>query len=396
MKIRWDKDMTTKVLAAIIVAFFAIMIYFIFLRFGDFASSLSWFFSIFKPFIWGLILAYFINFLIMFSEKRFLRKVKKPKTKRVWAMVISYIIFLVLIVLFLFMLIPQTLESLAILVGNLPTYIENLIDVGNALIDRYELSATVITWINEFYVYIEDQIAGLMTNTNVAEFLKGTYNVTTRVAGTILNLFIAVVVSIYFLAKKETYQAQIKKTMTAYLGKERTTGAVSFLDMTNRTFSNFLVGKILDSAIIGVICFIVMSIFNFPFTLLISVIIGVTNIIPFFGPFLGAIPSFFIILIADPSMALWFLLFILILQQIDGNIIGPKILGFSIGMSALWILFAIIIGGKLFGFIGMIIGVPAFAILFVLFKRYTEQRLEKQGLSTDTRDYAPKDNQIRF
>lgn len=390
MKIRWDKEMTSRTLSAIIVVLVGIIAYFIFLRIGDFWSSLGWFFSIFKPFVWGLILAYFINFLVVFTEKQFFRRIKGRKAKRTWSMIASYVIFLVIIVLFLFMLIPQTIESIGILLRNLPGYFDDFSALVNALIEKYGLSDNIGDWINEIYLYAEREVNNFLQSTSASGFIKGTYQVTSAVAGAILNIFIAFVVSIYFLSKKEIYQAQFKKTMTAHLGQERTRGIIDFLYLSNKTFSNFLIGKLLDSLIVGVICFIFLSLFRFPFPLLISVIVGVTNIIPFFGPFIGAIPSFLIILIANPAMALWFLLFILILQQIDGNIIGPKVLGFSIGVSSMWILFAIIIGAKLFGFIGMVVGVPAFAVIYALFKRYTEKKLKSQDLPTETKDYHPK------
>ena len=153
------------------------------------------------------------------------------------------------------------------------------------------------------------------------------------------------------------------------------------------TFGKFLVGKLLDSCIIGVLTFFILTVCKMPYTILISVIVGITNIIPFFGPFIGAIPSFIIILFVSPVKALWFLLIILIVQQIDGNIIGPKILGDSIGISAFWILFAILVAGKFLGIVGMIVGVPLFAVIYSLLKEVVEGRLKKKGLKTDTKDY---------
>ena len=159
---------------------------------------------------------------------------------------------------------------------------------------------------------------------------------------------------------------------------------------TNETFGKFIVGKIIDSVIIGVLSFIIFAIFKMPYNLLISVIIGVTNIIPFFGPFIGAIPSFIIILFVSPSKALIFLLLVFIIQQIDGNIIGPKILGDSIGISAFWILFSILVAGKFLGLVGMIIGVPLFAIIYSVIKEDVEYKLKNKNLPTETKDYMNK------
>ena len=221
-------------------------------------------------------------------------------------------------------------------------------------------------------------------------------DITAKLSQWILNLFIAVVVSIYLLGTKEKYCAQTKKLLYAHLKEERVKSLVDFTTLVGGTFENFLSGKLIDSLIIGIICFAALSLLNFPFPLLVTVIVGITNIIPFFGPIIGAVPTFFIILIADPSKAIWYPLFILILQQIDGNIIGPKILGISIGISALWIVFAIVIGGKLLGFVGMVIGVPAFAIIYTIVKANAEKKLKAKGMPEDTKSYTAEKNQIRF
>ena len=161
-------------------------------------------------------------------------------------------------------------------------------------------------------------------------------------------------------------------------------------NLTSRTFNGFINGKLIDSLIIGILAFICLTIMKMPYVLLISVIIGVTNVVPFFGPFVGAIPSAFIIFIVDPIQVVWFCLFILILQQIDGNIIGPKILGGTTGLPAIWVMFAILIGGGIAGFIGMIVGVPAMAVIYTLFKAYIKQRLEGKDLPSNTGDYIAK------
>ena len=153
------------------------------------------------------------------------------------------------------------------------------------------------------------------------------------------------------------------------------------------TFSKFIGGKILDSAIIGILTFIILTIFKMPYVLLISVIIGVTNIIPFFGPFIGGIPSAIIILFASPIQALWFIIIIIVIKQIDGNIIGPKILGDSIGISAFWILFSLLVAAKFMGVVGMIIGVPLFAIIYSIIKEVVEDKLRKKGLPVETEEY---------
>ena len=232
---------------------------------------------------------------------------------------------------------------------------------------------------------------------NVTEMLSkfsGVINVITSVSMSVYsilkevwNLVIGFIISIYLLASKELFAAQAKKVVYAFVSVKRANRFLSNVRFANKTFGGFFIGKILDSIIIGVICFAVTSILKMPFCVLISVIIGVTNIIPFFGPFLGAIPSTLLILFIDPLQALYFVIFVIILQQVDGNIIGPKILGSSTGLSSFWVIFSITFFGGIWGIVGMIVGVPIFAILFAFMKSLIETRLSARNLSPETKKY---------
>ena len=204
---------------------------------------------------------------------------------------------------------------------------------------------------------------------------------------TMMNVMIGVMACVYMLNSKERFQGQFKKVILATLPKEKAEAVFDFAKFTNRTFGGFINGKIIDSIIIGIICFILMEIFGFPYPILISAIIGITNVIPFFGPFIGAIPAAIIILLVSPIHALYFLVLIFILQQVDGNIIGPAILGNTTGIASFWVLFSIVIGGGLFGFIGMVLGVPVFAIIYYYFSRSINKRLEAKGLEFRTDSY---------
>lgn len=187
---------------------------------------------------------------------------------------------------------------------------------------------------------------------------------------------------------KETFAAQIKKMLYAGMQVERANMVLHITRKSNEIFGGFIIGKIIDSAIIGVLCFIGITILDMPYILLVSVIVGVTNVIPFFGPYIGAIPSTILIALADPLKGLYFLIFIIALQQLDGNVIGPKILGNSTGLSAFWVVFSILLGGGLFGFIGMIIGVPTFAVIYYIVKMVVEEKLKKKKLPPDTEHYG--------
>jgi predicted PurR-regulated permease PerM len=195
------------------------------------------------------------------------------------------------------------------------------------------------------------------------------------------------IISIYLLSSKEIFAAQAKKITYAFCPVDRANRWISNVRFASKTFGGFFVGKILDSLIIGLLCFIVTSIIGTPFNVLISVIIGVTNIIPFFGPFLGAIPSLLLILLINPMQALYFLIFVIILQQVDGNFIGPKILGNSTGLSSFWVIFSITLFGGLWGVFGMIVGVPIFAVLFAFMKTLVETKLSTKELSPETSKY---------
>ena len=269
------------------------------------------------------------------------------------------------------------------LVNDIPNYIANLSktfeDLSKVInIDQKYLGVALEKW-QELLNYILTLLTNLLPV--LGNLLKNTIS-------SIWNLILGLIISIYMLIDKEKFAALSTKITFALFSKENANTLLKLARRSNKTFGNFLIGKIIDSAIIGVLTFIILSIFKMPYTILISVIIGITNIIPFFGPFFGAIPSFLIILLVSPTKALWFLAIIIVIQQLDGNIIGPKILGDSIGISAFWILFSLLVAGKLLGLVGMIIGVPLFAIVYSIIKDIIEINLEKKGLPKDTADYT--------
>ena len=202
------------------------------------------------------------------------------------------------------------------------------------------------------------------------------------------NFIIGIVISIYVLLGKETFIAQAKKLVYAVFPADRGNVIVATVRKANDIFGGFIIGKILDSVIIGILCFIGLSILQMPYTLLVSVIVGVTNVIPFFGPYIGAIPSAILIMLANPIQGLYFIIFILVLQQVDGNIIGPKILGDSTGLNSFWVVFAILVGGGLFGVAGMIFGVPLFATIYYITRKLTAWVLRKKGLPEETAAYT--------
>ncbi len=392
MKERFEKYLPKEYFGLAFLVFGGILFYFLISRLGDVLSGIGWFFSIFKPFLWGFIIAYFINFFVVFFEKRPLKKVKNQKLRRVAAMLCGYAAASVIVVLCISIIVPQTIDSLSTLIDNTPAYINNFVRFVTVYAANHSWAMDISNWVTAKLMDFEETLPTFLADI----VLPYTVNFTTAAVGLTINLFVAIIVSIYFIAMKERFYAQIKKALYAHVKTEKVDRLLRLTGMTNDTFSSFISGKLIDSLIIGLLSFVCLSIFNFPYAMLIAVIIGITNIIPFFGPIIGAVPSFLIIVIIDPTKALWFLLFILIIQQVDGNIIGPRILGYSIGLSAIWIIFAIIVGNQLMGFVGMVIGVPAFAVCYKLFKDWSERKLAAKGLPTETENFASDENEIRF
>ena len=227
--------------------------------------------------------------------------------------------------------------------------------------------------------------------TFLTQVLPNLFGGVMRFTSGLLNVVVGIIIAVYLLLSKEVFYAQVKKLMFAFFPRRAAQAVLNLTHDSNAIFCGFISGKIVDSAIIGVLCFIGCSVLQMPYTVLVSFIVGVTNVIPYFGPFIGAIPSIFIIMIDDPIKSLIFAVFILILQQLDGNVIGPKILGDSTGLSAFWVLFAVTFFGGLFGFVGMLIGVPTFAVIYSLIRNIAEYKLGKKGMKTKTPDYAAQD-----
>ncbi|EQK42851.1 hypothetical protein C672_1795 [[Clostridium] bifermentans ATCC 638] len=389
MKVNWNSKYTTISVYSFIVICCSIIFYRIASDTSVFMGKISSIISTLQPFIIGAVIAYLLNFILVFVEERMLSKNKldklKPKSKRAIGLLLTYIVAFILLALFVQFVLPQLVESMLGLVNDIPTYLTNLSDLltkytKDLNIDKEYLDIAV-TKLTDFINYFISVAAGLLPVVGQALGI---------VASSIWNIVLGVIISIYLLIDKEKFCALGRKVVCAVFNEKHSKRILQLVDRSNDTFGKFLSGKIIDSAIIGVLTFVVLTIFKMPYVLLISVIIGITNIIPFFGPFFGAIPATIIILFVSPVKALWFILIIIVIQQLDGNIIGPKILGDSIGISAFWILFSLLVAGKFLGLVGMIIGVPLFAIIYSIIKEVIEEKLDKKGLPVNTNDYLKK------
>ena len=386
MKINWNNKYATIAIYAFLVICGSILLYLGISNMSLINASINDFIKTLQPFIIGWTLGYLLNFILRFYEDKilsheFFKKLKKSG-KRVIGLLLTYITASIITYLFIQFVLPQLVESIVGLANNIPEYLNNITKITNNIFDDLNLEPEYIDLITDKFGEVVTYTITIMSNLIplIGEFVVGA-------TSSILNIIIGIVVSIYILIDKEKFMALGKKIVYALCSEEKAKFILRLATQSNMTFSRFIGGKILDSFIIGVLTFFILTIFKMPYTLLISVIVGVTNIIPFFGPFIGGIPAAIIILFVSPIQALWFVVIIIVIQQIDGNIIGPKILGDSIGISAFWILFSLLVAAKFMGFVGMVIGVPLFAIVYSIIKEVVEEKLRKKGLPIETEKY---------
>ena len=386
MKINWNNKYATIAIYAFLVICGSILLYLGISQMSTIKSSISDFMGTLQPFIIGGALAYLLNFILRFYEDYILsheafNKLKKSG-KRGIGLLLTYITASIITYLFIQFVLPQLMDSIIGLVNNIPEYVNDVTKFTNDIVDNLNLQPEYINLITDKFGEAITYIITILSNLVpvIGNFVVGA-------TSSILNIIIGIIVSIYILIDKEKFMALGKKIVYALCSEEKAKFILRLATQSNMTFSRFIGGKILDSFIIGVLTFIILSIFKMPYILLISVIIGVTNIIPFFGPFIGGIPAAIIILFVSPIQALWFVIIIIVIQQIDGNIIGPKILGDSIGISAFWILFSLLVAAKFMGFVGMVVGVPLFAIFYSIIKEIIEDKLSKKGLPVETEKY---------
>ncbi|MCR5735834.1 MAG: AI-2E family transporter [Lachnospiraceae bacterium] len=363
-----------------------------------FISVKDKFISIMLPIIDGFVIAYLMNPVMIFIEESILKPLfkkwkKYQDTKKMQAVIrgisvfFTMIIFVLIISGLITLIVPQLVNNIESIIMKMPSYLNSMNRwISTSLSSNPDIEELFETYSEEVGDFVSTKIIpaiNSMISSISSDIISRLYDV---LKGT-FKFIVGTIISIYLLYRKDIHIAQLKKILYAYMKKEAADDFISNARFVNNTFGGFLSGKILDSIIIGIICFIIMSIMKLPYAVLISFIIGVTNVIPYFGPFIGAIPSGFIILLINPKQCLIFLIMILILQQFDGNVLGPKILGGSTGLSSFWVIFSITLFGGLLGPVGMFIGVPVFAVIYSAYKAYIENRLEKKGMPVATEDY---------
>lgn len=371
-----------------------ICLFFVLYRFDSISLAFNKIVHILQPIIIGLVFAYLINPVVRYWERKFLKLFSKmDKNKKVIRkpgvvsrglgitialfMTISIIIGLILIV------VPELVNSITGLIKDAPAnldqfniWIEGIMTeygIDNEGISSaiYDLTEYIKKWLTTDFTELINKIAVPLTS-GIVNFL-----------GVLFDCLIGIIVSVYVLAGKERFSRMFKKMFYAFFSREKADGIIESFRMSDRVFGGFISGKIIDSLIIGLVCFIFMNIADMPYIVIVSVIVGVTNVIPFFGPYIGGVPSVILILIVNPLKGVYFIIFIIILQQFDGNILGPKILGETTGLTAFWVVFAIILGGGLFGMLGLLAGVPAFAVIYGFVKESVDKRLYEKGIRAE-------------
>lgn len=373
-----------------------ILFFFCVLRYQGFANGWHKVISAAQPIIIGLVLAYLLNPVMKFFE-RHLYKLLKGRTKtdekakkmaRVIAIAGSIVFLLAVIVLLIAAIVPSVINSVMGIVDTLPKNVANFVKmIQEGRFGNYEVADMIGDVLTKVTDYVENWATKTLlpqARTYLIQITSGVINVVKAM----LNFVIGIIVAVYVLMIKERLIGQSKKVVYAVFKPKQGNIIVETMHKADDIFGGFIIGKIIDSAIIGVICYVGCSILRIPDTMLVSVIIGVTNIIPLFGPFIGAIPALLLVVIQSPWHALYLLIFIIALQQVDGNIIGPKILGNSTGLTSFWVMFAILIGGGMFGFLGMLLGVPVFALIYYIVRRLVNHGIRKKYLTTVTDAYV--------
>lgn len=393
MKLKWKNQYIRWGLTALLVIMGSIMFYYLLFHSSNIKSAIDIMVGIMMPVVFGFILAYLLTPVLNSIEQRILYPLRRllklkegPKSHartRMLGVLVTALLFYFAIHLLISMLVSQIVPSIQNIVSNFDTYMTNFTAWMNQLLaDNSEIKDYAINLINRYSEELE-RFLNETVLTKSSELIKTVSLSVLGIFKTLWNFIIGFIISIYILGSKEKFAVQAKKLLYACYQPDSANVIINNFRFAHNTFIGFISGKILDSLIIGLLCLIGTTMLRTPYAALISVIIGVTNIIPFFGPFLGAIPSAVLILVVDPMHPLncvYFIIFILILQQVDGNLIGPKILGDSIGLSGFWVIFSITLFGGMFNVLGMIVGVPIFAIIYAAVRSYVNSALIKKKM----------------
>jgi predicted PurR-regulated permease PerM len=396
MKFESNQKYTTIAVYCFLIIIASIFFHHLINNFTFYKSIIGAGLGLMTPFIYGFIIAYVLHPVLRMFEKNVLPYISRGRLSRracrYLGIMLTMLCALISLAIFLTFVIPELTASVSKIGSQIGLYANKFQSFVNDLIAKYSGNEIVVSLLKSLSDSTEQIIKQSLTlfTQSLSEVIAATISITSA----IFNIVIGFVISVYLWASKETFFAQSKKLINAVFPKRVSEKLLRLTQKSNTVFSGFVSGQLLASLILGVACFIGMKIFGFPHAMLISVIIGITNVIPYFGPFIGSIPSILLLLLLNPIDALYFAIFIIILQQIDGNIISPRIVANYTGLSAVWVVFAVTVFGGLFGIAGMVIGVPLFAVIYMLIKNACENMLERKGLPWSTADYATGENPL--
>ena len=392
----------------LLIVFASIVFFFVFAKFGALKSAVKVILGVLRPILIGFAMAFLMNPMMKFMERHFYafrekRGMKQPgrraqKWIRIGCVVLSSVILVGLIVAFFSFVAPQFFEAVQNLMEHLHEKIRGVIDwaddlTGHQFADAMadaKTSGRIEAFIENAVNWISSYLNVDINNSN--DIVSKATSLGTDAIMIFANFLIGLFLAIYMLLFKESYKGHIKRLLYAVFDINRANMVLEIGRKANDIFYGFIVGKILDSAVIGLICFVSMLIMRMPYPILCSFVVGVTNIIPVFGPYIGAPPTVILIFVTDPPKGIIFLIYVLILQQVDGNLIGPKILGDSTGITSFWVIVAVVVGGSFFGFIGMLIGVPTLALILYIVDRVAKARVQKKNLPPDPGQYIEVDH----
>ena len=380
-------DYFLKGLTAFLVIAACVLFAFLVFNIGVILKGVKTVLAVLKPVIFGLVIAYLVNPMVKFFDK-YISKITRYKVKNrvsnVISVLLAIIIFTVVIVGLFLLVIPQLITSISGFINSFPARLDAISEWGKKFLRENEKLQNVFVRMLEYEKnWLKTDLSGFVNNI-AGNLASGVWSV----VNFFKNFALGLIFAIYLLLSKDKMINQSKKMMYA-LFSDKTVGRVlSWLSRSHKVFSGFINGKLLDSLIIGVLCFVGTTVLSIPYALLVSVIVGVTNIIPVFGPYIGGVPSAVLVTIANPVKGLYFIIFVILLQALDGNFIGPKILGDKTGLSNFWVMFAIVVGGGLFGVLGMLVGVPAFAVIYYAFALFVNYRLKQKDKPTNSNSYS--------
>ncbi len=344
-------------------------------------EGLGAFYSILFPIIFGLCTAFILNVLLKLFEDKIFAFLNK-KSGKVWrvlrrpvCLVLTLVVVTGIVMFVMFLIIPELKRTIELLVSNMPQYAQNLEYWSMNMMERFGLGNMQLSSIQIDWDRITNMVTDFLKNWS-GDFLNTTVGVTTSIFSGVFNFIMGFIFSIYVLLQKETLARQFQRLMRAFLPRRPVDRFVEICHISNRIFSNFVSGQFLEAVIIGLLCFIGMKVFRFPYATMISVLVGFTALIPMFGAFIGTAIGAFLILMVSPMKALWFIVFIIVLQQLEGNIIYPRVVGTSIGLPGIWVLVAVLLGTSLFGVMGLLLGVPTCSVLYCLLREAVHKRLD--------------------